>query len=324
MLGGALALLVSYSAAHAVMGVVAWWLLASAQPMQAPAEDSSTAWSIDEPGPQPIASPTRERMRAERIQGRMGTYNPFCPECTATPASEAMAPTNPPPPGVRLLEPGEQETGLPLTLIATMEAMPPGRSFATIAHEGKVGLFGEGDLVLDGVSLLEVDAGAVHLEVQDAVELLRLRSDDRAKQRTRAQPIQPASPPKSRPKSGDELDGAREAIHCRGSDCTIDRRFVEQLLTNPALLARQGRAAPYAREGLQGFRLSRVRAGTIPRLLGLRSGDVVTSINGQPLANLDAAMRLLTRLRHASHLSIELVRNRRGQRQPMRLDIDIV
>ena len=59
-------------------------------------------------------------------------------------------------------------------------------------------------------------------------------------------------------------------------------------------------------------------------MLGLRSGDVITGINGQPLNSLDGAMKLYTKLRTASHLTVDLVRNRGGSRQQLRLDISII
>lgn len=327
-LGAALGLLALYLAAHAIMSALAWRLLTGAEPTDEAASPvpwlSSWAERGDDSG-QALAS-AAERQRREHMRTQLSGHNPFCPTCIDLPSVDE-GPTEPPPPGVTLLQPGERETELPLDLVATMEALPPGRSFATIAHQGKAGLFGEGDEVfddvLDDVELLLVEGGVVHLQVEDEVEFLRLSSAERSKRpKPGDRPSRPSLEP--RRKSRYELPGARDAIACKGTDCTIERRFVDQLLANPAQLTRQGRAIPYDRDGLRGFRLSRVLRGTIPRLLGLRSGDVVTSINGQPLATLDAAMRLLPRLRHASHLTVEVVRNRRGQRQPLRLEVDIL
>lgn len=256
----------------------------------------------------------------------LGEYNVFCPECSSAP--DADGPTGPgeSPDGVSLVHPGEVETTLPLTLVATMEAEPPGLSVATISRDdGATGLYAEGDELMDGVELLAVDTGIVHLRAAGRFEFLRLASEnaERTKKKKKKKTDKEAKK-KTPKKSKYEIDGARDAIKCEGERCTIERAFVAQLMQNPALLTRQARARPYSREGLEGIRLSRVRRGTIPRLLGLRTGDVITGINGRALDSVDGAMAMYQRLRNSSHLSIDYTRSRKGERHAMHLEVDII
>lgn len=244
-------------------------------------------------------------------------HNPFCPSCV--PEGDAPPPT----PSVADDLPfgGVPRTGLPLELVATMEAEPPGRSIATLASPEGSGAVAAavGDVVLPQVRLARIDGGAVLLDNAGQLELL-----EQGEVKKPPKGKEPRRERKPRRRRRWQIEGARDAIACDGLECTVEREFIEELTGNPALLASQARVRPYARKGVRGFRLSRVRSGTIPRLLGLRSGDVVTEINGRDLHTMDAALAMASRLRTASHLSVEVTRRRGGERSPLELEIQIV
>jgi len=241
-------------------------------------------------------------------------YNPFCPECVPETESEVEVPIDPDAPFV-----GATQTELPLELVATMEAAPPGRSIATLAGPEGTGAFAAGDRVLPGVRLARVQEGAVLLQRGAALEYLEMGAEP-----AKPKKLSPRPKPTTERRRPWELEGARDAVECNGWTCTVERSFIESLTRNPAQLASQARVRPYARDGLRGFRFSRVRTGTLPQLLGLRSGDVVTEVNGRHLETMDAALAMASRLRTSSHLSIGLTRNRGGERLPLRLEIQIV
>jgi len=256
---------------------------------------------------------------------RITRYNVFCPTCAP---EEEVVPVPTPLPGseTQPLEfPNAVPSQLPLALVATMEAEDPGISLATISQTegGITGVFAEGDEVLSNVTLLTVDLGIVYLRTASRVEYLQL-SAEQPPPRPKAKEADEDEKEKSKTASKYELEGAADAIKCTGMSCTVERKFVQQILANPAMLATQGAARPYSRDGLSGFRLSRVRKGTVPRMLGLRTGDLITGINGQPLDSLDGAMKLYAKMRNASHLTVDMVRNKSGTRHEMRLDIQII
>ena len=73
------------------------------------------------------------------------------------------------------------------------------------------------------------------------------------------------------------------AIECEYS--TIDRALIEEALNDTATLARQARVIPYVRDGVvEGYKLYGLRETSLPALVGFKNGDLVTEVNGQPLA----------------------------------------
>ncbi|MCA9655851.1 MAG: hypothetical protein KC501_38450 [Myxococcales bacterium] len=304
-----------------------WQIMADVPPLEARVSDEEPE---DDEGDADATTPNKEYQYASRQpdarQATITSYNVFCPTCApleeggeAGAAEEAVA-------GPRRGQseyPEAVRTQLPLALVATMEADDPGISLATLSYaDGGTSVFAEGEEVLDDVTLLSVHLGIVYLGQAGRVEYLPLGDDVPPPKPKVPQPA--AEDEKEPTKSKVELDGASDAIACNGNSCTVERRFVEQLLASPAQLATQATVRPYDKQGLQGFQLQRVRKGTIPRMLGFRSSDVIKSINGQDIRSVDEAMRLFGRLRSASHLSIDFVHGVKGKRYEKRLEIDII
>ncbi|MCA9710034.1 MAG: dicarboxylate/amino acid:cation symporter [Myxococcales bacterium] len=135
----------------------------------------------------------------DRVGEQIRKHNIFCPSCAPevpeTPEAggldEAGRPTGP------LIQPGETRSRLPLRLMATMEALDPEASFATIldTEAGVAGLFGRGDLVRKGVVVMGVDQGLVHLRNNAALEYIELGGDAPPPVARRPSPL----PPRRRP-----------------------------------------------------------------------------------------------------------------------------
>ena len=103
--------------------------------------------------------------------------------------------------------------------------------------------------------------------------------------------------------------------------CELLRSQLNQLLSNPDLLARKMRVVPAFSEGQQtGFKLYGIRASSFPRMLGFKNGDLIRSVNGRALNSLDEAMASYATLRNASEVELEI--ERKGQ--PRRLQIVFV
>ena len=75
--------------------------------------------------------------------------------------------------------------------------------------------------------------------------------------------------------------GASSAIACDGDRCEVDLAFTRSLWDNPAFLARQARWVPV--HGSPGFKVYAIRKGSPADLLGFKNGDLITTINGEPL-----------------------------------------
>ncbi len=110
------------------------------------------------------------------------------------------------------------------------------------------------------------------------------------------------------------IDGAAEGIQCTGLgteaiECRIDRALIDHLLANPAALAKQARIVPSTRDGeTLGYKFYGIRPGSLPKLLGLKNGDLLEAVNGESLDSIDRAMELYTKLRRATELEVSLVR----------------
>jgi len=68
----------------------------------------------------------------------------------------------------------------------------------------------------------------------------------------------------------------------------VDRRQLQQQLGRPEFL-NQALIVPNP-DG--GFLVRQIQAGSLYEKLGLRPGDVIRNVNGQPLTNMDDVMRL--------------------------------
>jgi len=122
-------------------------------------------------------------------------------------------------------------------------------------------------------------------------------------------------PPPAAP-SGDGLDVNPNQVKCNGNNCTIERALVEKALANTAALATAARFVPSIKDGKpNGFKLYAIRPNSIFGKIGLQNGDTVKGINGNDMSTPDQALALYSKLRSASHLSVQI--ERRGEAQTM-------
>lgn len=274
-----------------------------------------------EENPAATATPSNDRARrAERTAERILGRNAFCPTCSpaATDLPVDLGTLGPRDPARADLA-SARRSQLPLEVAATMEAEDPMRSLVTLVDttRGIGGLFGVGDRLGPDIEIVRVAAGVVHIRNEGQLEYIPF---DAAPPPPKA-PTEPKTKPgKTTSDSSRSIPGATEAIQCSGKgDCVVERSFVEQLIAQPKLLMGQGGASPATtKDGAAGFRLRGVKKGTLPDLLGLENGDVITEVGGAPLT-MDVLPGLYGKLRHASH--IEVTVDRRGERVTRQLEI---
>jgi len=106
------------------------------------------------------------------------------------------------------------------------------------------------------------------------------------------------------------IPGADTAISCADElTCTADRAFVESLLADPTLMTKQARVIPSVKEGQTlGLKIYGVRPRSLPKLLGIKNGDLLLRINGRELKSWEAALELTKTLRGAERMVIDLER----------------
>jgi general secretion pathway protein C len=100
----------------------------------------------------------------------------------------------------------------------------------------------------------------------------------------------------------------------------VSRAEVQQTMENPAQFFSQMRALPHFVNGkTDGFSISQVAPGSVFEQLGLQNGDLLTSIDGQPVTNPMQAMGLIQAVKTAS--AIDLTVNRGGTPTSVHLDL---
>ncbi|HWB76778.1 MAG TPA: hypothetical protein VG755_17550 [Nannocystaceae bacterium] len=91
---------------------------------------------------------------------------------------------------------------------------------------------------------------------------------------------------------------------------TITRKLFDEILADPSALMKMARIIPDKDGG--GMKLFGIRAGTVDRLtlrqLGFMNGDLVRSINGDALANVDAVLELYTKAKKTDRWVFEVER----------------
>lgn len=96
----------------------------------------------------------------------------------------------------------------------------------------------------------------------------------------------------------------------------IDRRSIDDQLKDKNALAAGVSVAPNFKNGqTNGIKLISVQPGSVYTKLGLQSGDVLQSINGEQIKNQQHAMELMEKFRGSDGVSIEL--ERRGRKEKL-------
>ncbi|MCA9649073.1 MAG: hypothetical protein H6712_15880 [Myxococcales bacterium] len=311
--------MVTALAANTTTTVLALVLLSSTGERPAAEDDDEPEEDEDAPTLAKTSTAIDARARrAERTAERILGYNPMCPTCGPAPVvTDPIEPGAIDPTNAELA--GAQRSALPLVVAATMESEDPELSVATLVdvERGIGGLYGVGDSPSAGVEVVRVTTGVVHIVNAGRLEYIPFGAVPPPAPKPSA--TKPAAEPAAKPNSR-AIPGAEEAISCDDKgDCVVERAFVESLIAQPNLLMGQGAAAPTTTtDGSPGFKLRGVRKGTLPDLLGLKNGDVITEVSGAPLT-LDTLPGLFGKLRHASH--IEVTVDRRGQRVSRQVEI---
>lgn len=101
---------------------------------------------------------------------------------------------------------------------------------------------------------------------------------------------------------------------------TLQRSFVDKVLSNQAEIMRSARVVPHQEGGATaGLKVYGIRRNSLLGRLGVQNGDMLRTINGFDMTSPDSALEAYSNLRGADRLTVSLVR--RGQ--PLTLDYNI-
>jgi general secretion pathway protein C len=257
--------------------------------------------------------------KQKNVQTILGR-NLFCPTCIKVVAPDPGAVTPlpelpiDPETGLPVMpqggpQPGEVPSTLPYRLVATMEASDPKFSWATLRDEetGGAGPYWPGDKIRAGAVLVSVERRMVHVLNGAQREYIELGVEP---PKGPVKPVVEAKKEEEAKPAAGGIEGMEGAVRCDSENaCTIDRAWLEGVLSNPAALTKQARVMPSVKDGeTRGFKFYGIRPNSLPKLLNIKNGDLVTAVNGIELKSMDGAMALYTKLRRASNLSISIER----------------
>ena len=98
-------------------------------------------------------------------------------------------------------------------------------------------------------------------------------------------------------------------MRCNGASCEVDRSLVDKILANSQALPMWARFIPSIEGGKpNGFKIAAIRPGSLFAKLGLQNADLVKAINGLEMTSPDKVFEAYTKLKSASHLTMQLVR----------------
>jgi general secretion pathway protein C len=192
-----------------------------------------------------------------------------------------------------------RETSLPLTLIGTIVHANPGKSVATIQEKGnadKVLPYIPNDEIEGLATLIRVERKKVFIRNLSAgtLEYIQIKDDSTlafSKKVVQDGPI--------------EKDG--------NNTFAISRSDLETQMSNLPELLTQARAVPNLVPGgngkIDGFRILDVVEGSLYTKLGIKTGDIIKGVDGEPVDSPAKAMELYNSLRSKAQVQLTLDRN---------------
>jgi general secretion pathway protein C len=119
--------------------------------------------------------------------------------------------------------------------------------------------------------------------------------------------------------SGSRASGRPSSVEKRSSrahsqNITLDRSKIESAVNNINDLMKNVRIRPHFTDGQpDGFRLTGVRPNSFFYNMGLKSGDVITGVDGKNIESVDDAFKLYQGLQSSSNVKLQL--KRKGQQK---------
>lgn len=192
-----------------------------------------------------------------------------------------------------------------ISLVATMVAEPEEWSMAAIEDN-------DGDrLVRIGQEIVDRRVMGIHRNRLvfanggkfECVELGERNSKSRA---TRA-------PTLASTRSSADNDAIRDGVKKVGTNSyEIDRNMLNEQLNDLSKISRQARVIPHYRDGKpQGFKIVGVRPNSLYSHIGVRSGDVLKSVNGEEVTSPTKALELYEKLKTTDNVTLDV--ERRGR-----------
>lgn len=187
---------------------------------------------------------------------------------------------------------------LPFNLIGTLILENEFRSIATIEDKSTVLIHPVqvDDEIPDKVKILKIEAMRVTFLNKNTGrrEFIELPEDTQGMIK-QTSPIHVSKP----------LGGGVEKVS--PTQFSVSKSAVDRSLADFNNVLTQARAVPNTENGVPaGFKLFQIVPGSIYEQLGLKNGDVITGLNGQPMNDLGKAVEMLEELKKSPHLELQV------------------
>jgi hypothetical protein len=207
---------------------------------------------------------------------------------------------------------------LPLTLVGLMvDSADPSRSECLIRCAypvPRVRAFGPGQSVCDVAEVNEIlqDGVVVKNLLTSRLELLTFRE---------AEPLAAVPPPADAQAPAPARPSLPPPVVRKSSDVVtieVPEASVQHYLANLPELLSSARATPryrktgFGQSSIDGFEIDQIRQSSVVEQMGLKNGDVILELNGQPLDSLASAIRLFGQAQGMAQSRMTVLRN--GQR----------
>ncbi|MCP4348036.1 MAG: PDZ domain-containing protein [Desulfobacterales bacterium] len=200
------------------------------------------------------------------------------------------------------------ETELKLALWGTISG-DINKAIIEDKKERKQNLYREGDSV-QTATIKKIYREKVILSVNGKDEILNMEEKKGKTRRTRG----PSKRTAARGMPGMPGEPSKQNIK-------LDRSEIEKAVSDVTKLMKEVRIRPHFKNGKpDGLSVSRIRPNSIFSKLGLRSGDVISGVDGDPIESVDDALKFYKSLKNSSSVSLEI--KRRGKPKNIEYNIE--
>ncbi|MBW7875256.1 MAG: hypothetical protein H3C47_04620 [Candidatus Cloacimonetes bacterium] len=229
---------------------------------------------------------------------------------------EQAAPPPPPPPPVM---------SLPLELTGTIVAGDRSVAFINNTRDRSSGAYIKGDEILPGIRVMSIELRKVILDNrgirQELIEagysdaLAKLLSGTILDSGTVAATADTPPPPPS------NLPAGQFEVTQQGNSVYVTQNEVKRQVQNLSTLLSQVRVQPNIGPSgrADGFKVLHVNPRSFIESVGIRSGDVIKSINGEVVDSMQKGYEIFNRIRN--DVSLDVVVERGGQTVPLRYEM---
>ena len=209
------------------------------------------------------------------------------------------------------------------TLAVTMVARNPDDSLALVKDGASMKMMRVGMKVADKATILAIRPKYLVVRVDSKVQVMKLGGSgapaDKARPGTTVPGLKPpgpvasASPDDAGGDAGTPSQYDAWVKRTGANEYQIDRANLMNELNDLTKLGMQARVVPNYKGGkYEGFKLIGVRPNSLYRAIGIRSGDVVKSVNGAELNSPNKAITLFEELKNQSKITVDVERGGRS------------